>query len=47
MLLSRRVVIHPATGAGEVFGRPYAACHSTNMPRRPRVFQCAYLPQSN
>jgi hypothetical protein len=47
MLLSCRVVIHPATGAGEVFGRPYAACHPTNMPRRPCVFQCGYQPQSN
>jgi hypothetical protein len=47
MLLSCRVVIHPATRAGEVFGRPYAACHPTNMPRRPFVFQCGYLPQSN
>ncbi len=47
MLLSCRVVIHPATGAGEMFGGPYAACHPANMPRRPSVFQCGYPSQSN
>jgi len=34
MLLSRRGVIHAATGAGEFFGRPYAACHCATMRRR-------------
>ena len=47
MLLSCRVVIHPATGAGEMFGGPNAACHPANMPRRPSVFQCGYPSQSN
>ena len=34
VLLARRGVIHPATGTGELFGRPYAACHSATMRRQ-------------
>ena len=31
VLFPCRSIIHPATGAVEVFGRPYAACHRSNM----------------
>ena len=31
MFLFGRSVIHPATGAVEIFGRPYAVCHPANM----------------
>ena len=26
-----RCVVHPASGAGEFFGRPYALCHAANV----------------
>jgi hypothetical protein len=32
MLLLGRGVTHPAIGADEIFGRPYAACHLADMP---------------
>jgi hypothetical protein len=34
MLLPRRGVIHSATGTGEFFGGPNAACHGATMRRR-------------
>ena len=44
MLFPRRGVIHSATGAGEFFGRPDAACHAATMRRlrsdsSPRQFR--------
>jgi len=39
MLLFCRNIIHPATRAGEIFGRPYAARHAANMHRTEPVFQ--------
>ena len=35
----------PAIGAGEMFGRPYAAGHPTNMRGAPPIFQYRTLPQ--
>ena len=34
MLLPRRGIIHSATGTGEFFGGPDAACHAATMRRR-------------
>jgi hypothetical protein len=45
MLLFGRDVVHPATGAGEIFGRPYAAGHPANMRREQDFFQSVCLPQ--
>jgi hypothetical protein len=45
MLLFCRSVIHPAIGAGEIFGRPYAAGHPASMPRPSPIFQPVRLPK--
>jgi hypothetical protein len=44
MLLARRSVIHPAFGAGELLGCPYAS-HAGNMRRELLLFQSIGLPQ--
>jgi len=43
MLLLDRSVIHPAIGAAEIFGRPYAAGHPANMRPESVVFQSVSL----
>ena len=47
MLLFCSNIVHPATGAGEIFGRPYAACHLANMRRESDFCQPVSLPQLN
>jgi hypothetical protein len=46
MLLSRRRVIHPAFGAGELLSCPYAS-HAGNMRREFLVFQSVGLPEAD
>jgi hypothetical protein len=43
MFLSRRGIIHPATGAGKLFGHPYAVGHP-NLIKRVSARK-RYLPQ--
>lgn len=45
VLLSRRSVIHPAFGAGELLSCPYAS-HAPNMRREFLIFQPVGLPQA-
>jgi hypothetical protein len=45
VLLFCRRVIEPAIGAGEMFGRPYAAGHPINMRGASPIFQYRTLPQ--
>src|SRR5216684_8999521 len=47
MLFFCRRIIHPAVGAAEIFGRPYASGHPATMPRQSSIFQPFRLPQSN